>query len=389
MEKKNKNIIFYTSLIFSAIAVYCLYYLAEQHWALKLGAAATESMCNLNATFNCDAVSASPFSSFFNIPIALWGAVSFGIFLVSFSMGVSANIPRLIRHSFYLSNFFIVMSVIMAVISLAFMNTYCLFCIATYVCSIIVFFCAKSLNPDGYSKFSEDIKDMFGPAKSFLAIYLLIPVLSFVFQDMAHGQSLKAMNDAVSAAKMDYENSRTYQFDIEPSYKFGASDENAKVIVHEFADFLCPHCKFALPTLKAFVSSKPDVQLRFYAFPLSAECNAAIGGSGPDRCRLARVSYCAEKEFSKGKEVTTELFAQQGYYRSSNVISEIAAKFSLDEQKLSQCEADKASNEAILAQAKLGQDAGIRGTPAIFINGKKLSYGARLPILNGVYEIAK
>jgi protein-disulfide isomerase/uncharacterized membrane protein len=388
MEASKKNY-YYVAALFSIIAISLLYYLAEQHWALKLGSAATQSACNINDTFNCDAVSASRFSSLFGVPIALWGAMSFIAWLLLASAGVFANIQSLIRHQYYLAIFQLEISILMAVISLLFMSSYCLFCIATYVCSIIIFFCAKKMNDEGLSHFKEDFLSIFKEKKSFLAFYACIPLFSFMVQEIAHGDRLKQMNEIISVVPQEWASSRSVNFVAEPNYKLGASDEEAKVIVVEFADFLCPHCKFAMPSLKAFVKAHKDVQLRFYNFPLSSECNAVINSPGPHRCRLAKTSYCAEKEFKKGEEVTAELFAGQGKYMSANVIAEISAKFNLDAEKLKSCIDSEETQKQILAQAAEGERAKIKGTPAIFINGKKLSYSPQLPFLNAIYDSIK
>src|SRR5947199_281865 len=40
----------------------------------------------------------------------------------------------------------------------------------------------------------------------------------------------------------------------------GADASHAKMTIVEFADFLCPHCRAALPTLNAFVDGRKDVR---------------------------------------------------------------------------------------------------------------------------------
>lgn len=375
--------------MFAITAILCLYYLAGQHWALKLGSAGGQSLCNLNDVFNCDAVSASKFASFLGVPIALWGALSFLVYFVLSSLAYFANIDSFYRHQYYLATFFVEMSILMGVISLLFMSTYCLFCIATYACSVVVFFCSKQLNPDGFSKFSEDIKAIFTTKKGYLAFYAIIPVFSFILQDITHGESLRKMDQYLAAIPMEWEQSPKIDFQAPPAYKVGASDTDAKVILVEFADYLCPHCKFALPSLKAFVKSKKDVQLRFYNFALSSECNAAIPNPNPHRCRIASVSQCGESLRGIGAKVSEELFKNQGKYMSSNVIKDIAVMFSIPEEELKKCVDSPETKKALMAQGAEGERAKIRGTPSIFMNGKKVSFGAKIPFLNAVYDKIK
>src|SRR5262245_32456387 len=62
-------------------------YLALHYYPLKLGIAGSQSLCNINEKFNCDAVAASQYSAFLDIPMAIWGAVVnallFGLVLMS------------------------------------------------------------------------------------------------------------------------------------------------------------------------------------------------------------------------------------------------------------------------------------------------------------------
>ena len=389
MKKLTAKTYYILASLSAGISIAALIYLAQQHWALKLGLDVGQSLCNLNDRFNCDAVNTSRFSSLGGIPIALWGSVAFVIYWITSSLGYFGKLERMQRHSYYLATSFVAVSALMAVLSFFVLQTYCLFCIATYLGAIGAFVAAKNLNPAGFSRLSQDLIDLAGESKGYLSIYVLIPLASFVIQDMSYGQNLKQLDEAVGIAISDYSRSKVYQFSQAPNHIIGASDADAKMQLVEFADFLCPHCKFASPTLKAFLARHPDVQLRFYHFPLSSACNSAIGGPGADRCRLARVSYCAEKEFGRGAEVTKELFEGQGFYRDANVIAEISKKLGLAQETLAQCEAAAETNAAIFAQAKMGEQAEIRGTPALFVNGRKLNFGIRLPILEGLYQSLK
>ncbi len=57
-------------------------YLTIHYYPIKFGLAVGDSMCNLNAKFDCDAVSASSYSDLFGIPMALWGAVFYAVLLL-------------------------------------------------------------------------------------------------------------------------------------------------------------------------------------------------------------------------------------------------------------------------------------------------------------------
>src|ERR1035437_4670532 len=57
-------------------------YLTMHYYPLKFGFASGQSICNLNAKFDCDAVSASSYASLFGMPLALWGAATNAVLFV-------------------------------------------------------------------------------------------------------------------------------------------------------------------------------------------------------------------------------------------------------------------------------------------------------------------
>ena len=57
----------------------------------------------------------------------------FCIMIILVLVGLVQNVPRLLRLTFVLSAFIAFMSVMMAIISANFLQTYCLYCAATYL----------------------------------------------------------------------------------------------------------------------------------------------------------------------------------------------------------------------------------------------------------------
>ena len=64
----------------------------------------------------------------------------------------------------------------------------------------------------------------------------------------------------------------------------------------------------------------------------------------------------------------------------------LAVQVGLDWSPLVLCMEEVATQDAIVAQAKAGNQAGVTGTPTIFVNGRKLPYGQILPVLEKVYQ---
>ncbi len=69
----SKNKLLLLPLLTTFIAMGVHLYLTQHYYALKFGTGEAGSMCNINEVLNCDAVTASEYSAFLGVPIALWG----------------------------------------------------------------------------------------------------------------------------------------------------------------------------------------------------------------------------------------------------------------------------------------------------------------------------
>lgn len=148
---------------------------------------------------------------------------------------------------------------------------------------------------------------------------------------------------------------------------------NAKITVVEFSDFQCPFCERFHPTAERVLDEYGDkVRWVFKHFPLDS--------IHPNARPAAMASECAGEQ-GKFWEFADELFTNQSllgdsYYR------ELAGTLGLNTGKFNECldsnkYADKVNNDY-----QAGVAAGVRGTPASFINGQ---------MINGAqpYEVVK
>ncbi|PIS11385.1 MAG: hypothetical protein COT73_04285 [Bdellovibrio sp. CG10_big_fil_rev_8_21_14_0_10_47_8] len=167
-------------------------------------------------------------------------------------------------------------------------------------------------------------------------------------------------------------------------------DGEPTFVIVEFADYLCPHCKVAYPTLHAFTDAHPSSRLIFKPFPLDGKCNKAIPHAGDGyRCKLAALSLCSEQVGKKGWAAHQWIFDHQetlpGLGKWNDTVKEVAQELQLNEGDLTQCVDSDAIYDKIQASANEGAKAQVPGTPAIFVNNKSLPGGAFLPILQGLY----
>lgn len=146
-------------------------------------------------------------------------------------------------------------------------------------------------------------------------------------------------------------------------------NKNAKVTVVEYSDFECPYCSRHEPTLKQLLQTFPkDVRIVYRHFPLSSIHSHAD--------LAAEASECAFKQGGNDAfwKMHDKLFAQAaGAGLSDTIYPDMAKSIGLDPNKMKTCLDNHETKSVVQAQAASGNDAGVNGTPANFINGKLLS----------------
>lgn len=371
------------------------FYLSVQHYQLKLGLNEGQSVCNISSLFNCDSVAISRYSTFMNIPVALLGLLSQLVFLtllLAVRFELSAFPSHLRRLLLWFSIFVAGVSVVMGFVSATRLGTFCLFCITAYVLSFIQLLGAwKVQHSSPWTQLSSDLKTLFTQTRWVLVLVILIPSLSWVSNSVIlDSYGLGQLKLITADALNRWENSPAQNF-TEEGLALGPAAGKASMVIVEFADFLCPHCKTASPSLEAFTHSHPDVRMVFKAFPLDGKCNQAIQREGDGtRCRLSAAVLCAEKLNQKGWQASHWVFARQEELSRGidvNALTErMGTELSLDSSQLKECLNSDQIQEQLLSMAKEGATAEIQGTPSIFVNGKLLEKGQFIPVLEALHK---
>lgn len=395
----SKNKFLLLAIISTIIAIGVHGYLTVHFYGVKFGLLEGASVCNLNATFNCDTVTASKFSALFGVPMALWGIATNVILLFLLTvtrLNLVQDRSKASRYAFLVSLVTVLASFAMGVISLTAMTAYCIFCISTYALSIIGF-AGAWLGADNLSvtNLSNDIKDAFVTDKWFLGSLIAIPVFAFIGNIMyleSHG--LGEIEKTAKEKVAYWSASPEQKFDPTKGLSMQKGSTGPVMTIVEFADFRCPHCKHAAPSLHNFTQSHPDVKLIFKPFPLDGTCNEAIKGGGDGiSCGLASAVMCSEKIAQKGWLAHDYIFENQmdiiqagSLDKNLDVVSKTVG---ISVEDLKKCINDPATGELIRSMANEGAAAQIQGTPTVFVNGKLLSGGQLIPILESAYKTIK
>jgi protein-disulfide isomerase len=139
---------------------------------------------------------------------------------------------------------------------------------------------------------------------------------------------------------------------------------DAPVTIVEFSDFECPFCRRAEATVRQLLERYPDqVRLVYRHFPLEMH---------PDALPAAEAAACAADQ-GKFWEFHDKLLSGPLDAASRE---RYASEVGLDMERYKACVAKRQFKDAVAADQKAGEAAGVSGTPAFFVNGVPLS-GAR------------
>jgi len=144
---------------------------------------------------------------------------------------------------------------------------------------------------------------------------------------------------------------------------YGPSD--AKVTMIKYSDFECPYCAKFRDTMDELLDEYGnDVRLVFRHFPLSFHANARSA---------AMAAECAGEQ-DMFWEMYQEIFdANELGTMSVDAWKQAAEDLGLDTDQFDEClDSEKYANK-INEQMQAGVEAGVRGTPATFINGMMVS----------------
>jgi protein-disulfide isomerase len=138
----------------------------------------------------------------------------------------------------------------------------------------------------------------------------------------------------------------------------------APVTIVEFSDFQCPYCLQILETLDQVQEAFGErVRLVYRHFPLES--------IHPNARKAAEASMCAHDQ-GKFWEMHDAMFENPGSLGVS-ALKQSAQSLGLDVDQFNACLDSDRYADAISDDLEAGREAGVTGTPALFVNGRFLS----------------
>jgi protein-disulfide isomerase len=138
--------------------------------------------------------------------------------------------------------------------------------------------------------------------------------------------------------------------------------KDAKVVITEFSDYQCPFCSQADALIQQVRAANPEVAFVYKQFPLTS--------IHPNAMPASKAAIAAGKQ-GKYWEMHKLLFANQRAL-GADQLKEYAKQIGLDVPKWETDMNSPEVAEQINVEMKEAQTAEVRGTPTIFVNGKRL-----------------
>jgi len=163
--------------------------------------------------------------------------------------------------------------------------------------------------------------------------------------------------------------------------------KNPVLVIQEFADALCPHCRDMGQKLAEFSKKHPDhVRVIFRHYPLDMTCNSAMKRAfHAGSCDLARAMECGDQQ-GKFWNMHDSIFnAQENFMRnpvSDKAIESLAESAQVDKSRLMQCYVSKSTMAKVKNDIAAANKFQISGTPTLIVNDR------RLPGVPGDYIIS-
>ena len=338
------------------------------------------SFCDVNETVSCEAVYRSAYGTLFGVPVAAGGAIWSAFVLMLAGYGMRA--PRSEAAGQAAGYVFLSAVVGLAAVfyyayaSFFVLEKTCLLCVAIYVAVIGIFFVSSAAAPSGIAVLKDIGRDLSGvlanPAALGLGAAWLVASLALVglFPRESIGDAAgPAQAAAVPLETLDPAALTEWHrwLDNQPKKQEALPAAGVKVLVLKFNDYQCPACRMTYMAYRDIIAkyevSHPEAfRYETRDFPLETECG--FGGIHGSACEAA-VAVRLARAKNKDKELEAWLFDRQETMSRDLVkqgLQQIAQVSNFDDEYAK-------TLEQVRADARLGQQLGVKGTPTFFLNG--------------------
>src|SRR5215467_8191647 len=245
------------------------------------------SFCDISATISCKQAYLSRYGSVAGVPVALGGVIFFAWILLMLwaSRGKSRVGDSAPAYIFAASTLALAVVLYLGYASFFVLHEVCPLCVTTYVAVIGIFVISGGASSVAMSKLPRRALSDAGVLVSTpLALVIAIVFVAASSWGMTAfpREADRPVQQQLPVVTDEQRTQIEQWWDVQqkiPNFPF--DNAGAKVLIVEFADFQCPHCRdtyFAVqPVIDQYIASHPkDVKFLFKTWPLNNNCNASV-----------------------------------------------------------------------------------------------------------------
>ena len=340
------------------------------------------SFCDISETVSCEAVLESSYATVRGVPVAVGGVVWSTLVLLIAGLGMRReNMDGYAASAGYI--FVLATIALSAVLYLGYASFFvigkaCPLCMTMYVAVIGIFLISGGISMTLSAlpaRLSRDLRAIAtSPTLAVVALLFVAGSVSLVaFFPRAEEQTATAAGEVYTPPTETIDPDQLAEFnkwvDSQPHVNIPLAANGAQVTIVEFLDYQCPSCRQAYMEYKGIVAKyqdNPKVRFVTMDFPLDSECNTA--GIHPAACEAAAAVRMA-KARGKGAEMQEYFFSNQEKMTPAWVKDSVrkvanVADFDAEYPKVL---------DQVKADAALGRQLDVQGTPTFFVNGIKVN----------------
>ena len=168
-------------------------------------------------------------------------------------------------------------------------------------------------------------------------------------------------------------------WDAQPKIALPFENDGAKILVVEFTDLQCPFCRQkyieVTPLIEKLAANPKDLKFILKHWPINTACNAGASRTlHPSACDAAAAVVMARPKKTVDKLIDWFFMHQDGMTAAT------VRQAALDVGKITDFDAQYArAIQEVKTDAALGSSLRVDGTPAFFVNGRRLPGGGLAP----------
>jgi protein-disulfide isomerase len=149
----------------------------------------------------------------------------------------------------------------------------------------------------------------------------------------------------------------------------GATSKDLMLV--EFADFQCPHCKEAQPIIDRLLKDFPNARYVYENYPLTQIHSEAQKASEYSVCVAKLGGDAAFFKYTNSVYANQTGLTPEG---SAKTLDTAVTAAGQDPAKVAACAALPETKAAVAEQLRVGSDVGVNSTPTLFVNGRGLPF---------------